>query len=148
MDGQRSWEKTDGFLDDFVVEKWVQVEDMDGHGDHWRMGGEDEIELDNVSVDGRVGDWNGFGNWFHLLGNIGLDWDEFDGRLGLVRFRSDGLGDNNWLFFLDGLLLFFGRLDGFGDDDRFGLGNLANGFGNLDFDYLRFSSNWFGNFFG
>ena len=74
----------------------------------------DEIELDN------------FGNWFHLLGSIGFDWDELGGRLRLVRFGSDSLGDNNWLFLLDGFLLFFGRLlDGFGNDDRFGRGNLA-----------------------
>ena len=87
----------------------------------------DEIELDN------------FGNWFHLLGSIGFDWDELGGRLRLVRFGSDSLGDNNWLFLLDGFLLFFGRLlDGFGDDDRFGRGNLPNGFGNLNFDYLGF----------
>ena len=114
MGGLRRWEKTDGFLDG-LVEKRVQVGNMDGHGNQWLDGMDglnwvNEIELDNISVDGQLGDWNGFGNWFDwLMGNIGLHWDELDGRLRLVRFDSDGLGDNNW-FFLDDLLLLDGRL--------------------------------------
>ena len=49
------------FLDDLVVEKRVQVENVDGHGDQWGMDGlnwVDEIELDDIDVDGRVNYWN------------------------------------------------------------------------------------------